>query len=442
MASTRRVAGETDGVTPDAHDPHLHVRAPQGWLNDPNGAGWWDGRWHVMYQWNPHAPVWGGIHWGHASSPDLLRWQHEPTALTPRPGTLDGGGAWSGVAVHDGGDVALVYSAVREEADTRSAGVAVARRGPDGRWVQPDRLAAPHPDLPGVAEVRDPFLLTVDGRRLGIQGAGTPDGGAVLVYDVADLDDWRLLGTLVAAVDVPAGLDAPGQVWECPQLVQVDGVWVLLVSWFARGEEPERLGVTAYTGRLDDAGDVPRFVVEGSTPLDHGPDLYAPQVVRAPDGRALVWGWCWEGRGRGALGRPAAEVEAAGWAGVLSFPRELVVVDGRPVTRPAAELAALRDQPLVADRGDEGAVLVTDEPAWWARGDDVEVALVDGDAAPVVVWRGHGPADVLVDGSVLEAFEPGRGSTTLRVYRRGAQRWRVRARGDLDVTTLGLRPEV
>lgn len=422
-------------MTPDAHDPRLHVRAPRGWLNDPNGLGWWDGRWHVMYQWNPHAPVWGGIHWGHASSRDLLRWEHEAPALTPRPGSLDGGGAWSGVAVHDGDDVALVYSAVREEAVTRTAGVAVARRGPDGRWVQPDRLAAPHPDLPGVAEVRDPFLVTVDGRRLGIQGAGTPDGGAVLVYDVADLDDWRLLGTLLTAGDMPVDVPAPGQVWECPQLVQVDGTWVLVVSWFERGDEPERLGVTAYTGHLDVAGGVPRFVVTGAAPFDEGPDLYAPQVVRAPDGRALVWGWCWEGRGSDALGRPAQEVEAAGWAGVVSFPRELAVVAGRAVTRPAAELAALRDRSLPVD--EDSGVLVTDEPAWWARGDDVEVALVGGDDAPVVVWRGDGPADVLVDGSVLEAFRPGRAGTTLRVYRRGTQRWRVRARG-LDVTTLGL----
>ena len=82
----------------DRHAPRWHVRAPHGWLNDPNGVGRWDGRWHVMYQWNPHAPVWGDIHWGHASSPDLLRWDHEPTALAPRPGTLDGGGAWQETA--------------------------------------------------------------------------------------------------------------------------------------------------------------------------------------------------------------------------------------------------------------------------------------------------------------------------------------------------------
>ncbi|GIG40730.1 glycosyl hydrolase family 32 [Cellulomonas phragmiteti] len=429
--------GVMTSPTPDPHDPRWHVRAPRGWINDPNGIGWWDGRWHVMYQWNPRASVWGDIHWGHASSPDLLRWDHEPTALAPRPGMLDAGGAWSGVAVADAGDVALVYSAVRDTA--ASAGVAVARRGPDGRWVQPDRLAAPHPALPGVVEVRDPFLLTVDGRRLGIQGAGTPGGGAVLVYDVADLDDWRLLGTLVAAGDVPDGLDAPGQVWECPQLVQVGGVWVLLVSWFERGAGPERLGVTTFTGDLDLAGDVPRFVVASSAPFDRGPDVYAPQACVAPDGRVLVWGWSWEGRGDGPLGRPADEVEAAGWAGLLTFPRELVPgPDGSVGVRPAAELDALRARPLAVARDDAGARLVTDEVAWWARSaDGIEVALVDDDGE-VVVWAAAAGCDVLVDGSVLEAFEADGRSTTMRVYRRGAHRWRVRSRGGLEVWVLGL----
>ncbi|MBO3094747.1 glycoside hydrolase family 32 protein [Cellulomonas dongxiuzhuiae] len=417
-------------TTPDPHAPRWHVRAPRGWLNDPNGIGWWDGRWHVMYQWNPHAPVWGDIHWGHASSPDLLRWEHQATALTPRPGTLDAGGAWSGVAVHDGGDVALVYSAVATAGDTGTAGVAVARRGPDGRWVQPERWAAPHPDVPGVVDVRDPFLVTVEGRRLGIQGAGTPFGGAVLVYDATDLDDWRLLGTLVVADDVPAGVDAPGRVWECPQLVHVDRRWVLLVSWFDRTVEPERLGVTAYTGRLDLDGDAPRFVVDASTPLDHGPDLYAPQALVTDDGRVLVWGWSWESRDGS---RTAEEVAAAGWAGLLSCPRELAVTrDGRVVTRPATELAGLRGEPLDLAGGD----LVTDEPAWRVEASlGVELALVDGDDV-VTVWATDGPAEVLVDGSLVEAFEPSRGSTTRRVYRDAGQRWRVRVAGDAQAHVL------
>ena len=65
--------------------------------------------------------------------------------------------------------------------------------------------------------------------------------------------------------------------------------------------------------------------------MDEGPAFYAPQVM-SDEGRTLLWGWAWE------LGRTAAQIEEAGWAGVLTFPRELFVRDGRLGSRPATEL--------------------------------------------------------------------------------------------------------
>ncbi len=71
-------------------------------MNDPNGPFLHHGRYHVFYQHNPDAPVHGNIHWGHASSPDLVRWEHHPVALTPTPGGPDEAGCWSGCVVDDG----------------------------------------------------------------------------------------------------------------------------------------------------------------------------------------------------------------------------------------------------------------------------------------------------------------------------------------------------
>ena len=55
-------------------------------MNDPNGPIWWKGKYHMFYQLNPHAAVWGDMHWGHAVSPDMVHWQHQPVALAPTPG--------------------------------------------------------------------------------------------------------------------------------------------------------------------------------------------------------------------------------------------------------------------------------------------------------------------------------------------------------------------
>ena len=97
-----------------------------------------------MYQWNPAAAVHGDIHWGHMSSADLLSWRDDGVALRPRPGDIDAAGVWSGVAVPDAGGVALVYTAVPD--DARHACVAVARQAADGTWAQPGRVATQHPD--------------------------------------------------------------------------------------------------------------------------------------------------------------------------------------------------------------------------------------------------------------------------------------------------------
>jgi beta-fructofuranosidase len=73
--------------------------------------------------------------------------------------------------------------------------------------------------------------------------------------------------------------------------------------------------------------------------LDDGPAFYAPQVLSEP-GRTLLWGWAWE------LGRIGQQIADTGWAGVLTFPRELYVRDGALGLRPARELDGLRQERL------------------------------------------------------------------------------------------------
>ncbi len=94
-------AGE-DGLAAIANDPlrpSYHLLPQHNWMNDPNGPIWWKGNYHLFYQLNPHAAVWGDMHWGHAVSPDMVHWRHEPIALAPTPGGADSEGCFSGSAV-------------------------------------------------------------------------------------------------------------------------------------------------------------------------------------------------------------------------------------------------------------------------------------------------------------------------------------------------------
>ncbi len=73
---------DTPPVVPDEkYRPVYHHTPPYGWMNDANGLFYKDGVYHLYYQYNPFACVWGNMHWGHSASTDMVHWEHQPVAL-------------------------------------------------------------------------------------------------------------------------------------------------------------------------------------------------------------------------------------------------------------------------------------------------------------------------------------------------------------------------
>jgi beta-fructofuranosidase len=290
-------------------------------------------------------------------------------------------------------------------------------------WVAAEVPVVRGPDDPAIAEVRDPFVFTFEGHRYAVQGAGHPQGRPqILLYGCDDLTRWTYFGPLLTDDDPVAAEVAPAQIWECPNLVQIDGRWVLIISLWRWVEGTHSLaGVRYLLGDLvqmnggSEADQGLRFVPGSGGLLDTGPAFYAPQASALPD-RVLLWGWAWE------LGRSAEQLEASGWAGSLTFPRELTVRDGVVHNQPAAELTGLRTGLLDWKSGEpfraSAFELVTDG-AW-------SLSLDEPGNRPVLVAEGTGPARVLVDGSMVEAFVAPASHTT-RAYPTATSRWVVSA---------------
>lgn len=407
--------------------PRLHIMPPIGWLNDPNGVCRVDDRYHVFYQHNPDGPTHGNVHWGHASSADLLHWTDEPIALAPLPGSPNGGGCWSGCVVDDDGVPTAVYTAVPDHA--WNAGVAVARSDRTLReWHQDPVIKVGTPDDPAIGEVRDPFVFRFGDHRYAVQGAGHHHGDPqLLLYGCDDLDDWTYLGPLLTVDDPVAAAVVPANIWECPNLFQLGGRWVLLLSqWRHVNGTHDLAGVRYLVGDLTETGDGGlRFVAESGGSVDDGPTFYAPQAL-VDDDRVLLWGWAWEG-----TQRTSDEVASAGWAGVLTFPRELSLGPAGLISRPAVELFELRTAELApAEPIRESAFEVVAEGP-------LELVLVDpGTGIREVAAQTSGAARVLVDGSIVEVFGDGPPATS-RHYPSADAHWEVSTTGGVRAWRLG-----
>jgi beta-fructofuranosidase len=317
-------------------------------MNDPNAPIYWNGNYHMFYQYNPDGAYWGDMHWGHAVSLDMVHWRHLPVALAPTPGGPDAQGCFTGTAAVDDGRVAILYTGVRDaplqEATTKDGAhplresqcLAVAADPDLKTWIKTPApvIAAPPPGL-AVNGFRDPSPWRHGDWWYLVAASGIANqGGAVLLYRskylpgnpagnlpenlAGNLHNWEYLHILsrrgragTGGFDSSDNFDPfdPWEVWECPEFFALDDWHVLIFS---------TAGKTYWqSGRLD--AETMTFHPAQSGLADYG-SFYAAKTQLDRDGNRILWGWIQEAR-------PLAEYKAAGWAGLMSLPRVLTVAD-------------------------------------------------------------------------------------------------------------------
>ena len=112
LREARRYEEATGQMITAEERPAFHLSTRVGWTNDPNGFSYYQGKYHMFYQYHPYATYWGPMHWGHAVSKDLLHWEYLPAALAPdAPYDRDGCFSGSAVELEDGRQL-LMYTGV------------------------------------------------------------------------------------------------------------------------------------------------------------------------------------------------------------------------------------------------------------------------------------------------------------------------------------------
>ena len=450
----------------DALRPQYHLVPSHNWMNDPNGPIYFRGRYHMFHQYNPCGATWGNMHWAHATSADMIHWQHEPIALAPTPGGPDAEGVFSGSAVLDNRKPTVIYTAV---APPSSAGNATLRDG-GHTWRETQCLAVAQDDNlrnwnklaepviaapPAGLEVtgfRDPALWREGENWMLILGSGVRGkGGMILLYTSTDLRHWTYLHPLIEGSPSKSTSVNPvdtGEMWECPDFFPLGNKHVLLIS--TMGKVRWKVGTYAHQ----------RFMPEKEGVVDWG-SYYAAKTMLAADGTRILWGWIPETR-------PDAALISAGWAGAMSLPRVLSLSSQNELQTAVAPVVGIlrtdevRSIDAVRIQNLAGEIDLRLVP----KSDSFNMRLYSdaGDFVSISCSRQSGSRELRVntttaalpgstgsslrlhmflDGSVLEVFANETVALTARVYQIPTGPLRLKLEGDVEATSLhtwGMKP--
>ncbi|PKK34972.1 levanase [Siphonobacter sp. SORGH_AS_0500] len=276
----------------EAYRPAFHFTPEKNWTNDPNGLLYYEGEYHLFYQYNPFGDTWGHMSWGHAISKDLIHWEHLPLAI-PEFDNPDGKSQtmiFSGSAVIDYGNksqvcppgtkdcmVAIYTGHVHAKGEELEQHQNLAYSTDKGRtWTQ----YAKNPVLTlGTPSFRDPNVFWYEPQKKWVMSVVKPDIHTAMFYESKDLKSWTKTGEFGKQGDV-------SKIWECPALMEVPienepgkKKWVLYIS---SGHQVEGfVGMQYFVGNYDGK----TFTLDKDNPkparagwgnsIDYGKDYYA-----------------------------------------------------------------------------------------------------------------------------------------------------------------------
>ncbi|XP_041995547.1 beta-fructofuranosidase, soluble isoenzyme I-like [Salvia splendens] len=308
-----------------------HFQPQKNWINDPNGPLFYNGWYHLFYQYNPDSAVWGNITWAHAVSRDLIHWFHLPFAMVPDQ-WYDINGVWTGSAtiLPDGRIIMLYTGDTRDEVQVQCLAYPANLLDPlliD--WVKDSSnpVLFPPPGI-GSKDFRDPTTawLSPGGDKWRITiGSKVNKTGISLIYETKDFIEYELSEEYLHQV--------PGTgMWECVDFYPVSLTEENGLDTSANGPGIKHVLKTSLDDDKNDyyalgvydpiknkwTPDDPEIDVGIGLRYDYGKYYASKTFYDQNTKRRILWGWIRE--------TDAESVDLLkGWSGVQSIPRSIVM---------------------------------------------------------------------------------------------------------------------
>lgn len=310
-----------------------HIQPISGLLNDPNGFSFYNGEYHLFYQWFPLGPVHGIKYWYHVSSYDLVHWKDCGIALDPEK-YYESHGVFSGTGFVKDNNLYLFYTGnTRNDKWERKPYQCLAIMDSNGKISKYEKpLICDSPEA-YTDNFRDPKVFEQNGIYYCLIGAETKEHiGALAYYNSNDLINWNYIGNL----NIPY---KEGFMLECPDYFELEDKGIFIFC--AQGQKPiddnfNNIFPAGYMiGNKVDFSQ-PNIMLDDYKELDRGFDFYAPQTMLDANGRRILIGW---------MGLPGIEcvTEKSNWAHCMTLPRELKIIDGKLYQSPIKELETIRN---------------------------------------------------------------------------------------------------
>ena len=236
IATAPSAAGQASPAAALYHElyrPQFHFTPARNWMNDPNGPIFFNGQYHLFYQYNPSGSQWGNISWGHAVSKDLVHWTELPVAIPQDANEF----VFSGSVVYDKTNssglgtaanppLVAVYTSAFKSTGIQAQSLAYSV---DGGLTWTKYAGNPVLNL-NSTNFRDPHVFWYAPNKNWVMVVALSDQHKVSFYTSTNLKNWTHRSDFG-----PAG--AVGGVWETPTIVPlyVNGdhkrqKWVLVVG--------------------------------------------------------------------------------------------------------------------------------------------------------------------------------------------------------------------